>query len=76
MAGAFQWGHLDQGNIVADMATAVAVYANPRDEIVIRRQGGFDAEDDVVVVPLKVAEALLRRMENLIREIRAETALS
>ncbi|MEC4591176.1 MULTISPECIES: hypothetical protein [Nitrospirillum] len=61
---------------MADMATAVAVYANPRDEIVIRRQGGFDAEDDVVVVPLKVAEALLRRMENLIREIRAETALS
>ncbi|MEA1650323.1 hypothetical protein UAJ10_15050 [Nitrospirillum sp. BR 11164] len=76
MAGAFQWGHLDQGSIVADMATAVAVYANPRDEIVIRRQGGFDAEDDVVIVPLKVAEALLRRMENLIREIRAETALS
>ncbi|MEE3626887.1 hypothetical protein UCD39_23395 [Nitrospirillum sp. BR 11752] len=76
MAGAFQWGHLDQTSIVADMATAVAVYANPRDEIVIRRQGGFDAEDDVVVVPLRVAEALLRRMENLIREIRAETALS
>ncbi|MDE1147371.1 MAG: hypothetical protein PW843_12260 [Azospirillaceae bacterium] len=76
MAAAFQWGHLDQGNIVADMATAVAVYANPRDEIVIRRQGSFDAEDDVVVMPLKVAEALLRRMENLIQEIRAETALS
>jgi hypothetical protein len=76
MASAFQWGHLDQGNIVADLATAVAVYANPRDKIVIRRQGGFDAEDDVVVMPLKVAEGLLRRMESLIREIRAETALS
>ncbi|MBB6249858.1 hypothetical protein [Nitrospirillum iridis] len=76
MAGGFQWGHLDQGSIVADMATAVAVYANPRDEIVIRRQGGFGSEDEVVVVPLRVAEGLMRRMENLIREIKAETALS
>jgi hypothetical protein len=44
----FKWN--DAQSVVVKQQDAIAVYANPSDDLVIRRRQAWDEEDDVFIV--------------------------
>lgn len=61
----FEW--LESPSVVIKPVDAIAVYANPQGDIVIRQKsskGIFREEDSIVVVPRDRLDAVLAALEN------------
>ncbi len=77
MADDFDWNDYESGDIVVQSVQAVAVYANPRGNIVIRQERDYaDESDSFVFVPLDRIEAVIERMREVQRELLASKAKS
>jgi hypothetical protein len=64
----WQWhGEEEKESLVVASVQAVAVYTNPRGEIVIRQESAMREDDSVIVIPKSVGVALAKA-------IRAEAA--
>jgi len=77
VADDFDWNDYESGDIVVQSVQAVAVYANPRGNIVIRQERDYaDESDSFVFVPLDRIEAVIERMREVQRELLASKAKS
>jgi hypothetical protein len=64
----FKWN--DTQSVVVKQQDAIAVYANPDDDIVIRRRQAWDEQDDVfIVIGQTQARTVIAAMERVIKEI-------
>lgn len=72
MSDKFDWSGVDDEELVVESVQAVAVYLNPRNNIVIRQQAGMMGEEDnFIVLPVGAAERLIAKLTTLIEEVRA-----
>lgn len=63
----FDWSKDE--SVVVPSSDAVAVYVNPRDEIVIRRERRWDEDEDTfILLPRDGARALIKRLEKILAE--------
>jgi hypothetical protein len=65
MADEFEWGEEDT---VIRSVSAVAVYVGQHRDLVIRQESPLGQEDQIIVVPLDRARALLLAIQNIIDE--------
>ncbi len=64
----FKWN--DPETVVVKQQDAIAVYANPDDDIVIRRRQAWDEQDDVfIVIGQTQARTVIAAMERVLKEI-------
>jgi hypothetical protein len=71
-ANDFKWDDLSDDSIVTRGVRATAVYTNPAGEIVIRQEAFIDGEEDpFVVLPVRYAEELLKRLAAVIAEAKS-----
>lgn len=68
----FNWTNVDDDELIVPTVMGIAVYRNPKGEIVIRQQGGMLEPDTFVVVPLSHAERLAQQVLNLVAQSREE----
>ncbi len=59
----FDWS--DKDSIVVENVDAIAVYRNPDDDVVIRRQDTPDIGDAYVVIPLGHLPAIIAALQAL-----------
>jgi hypothetical protein len=61
----FSWNQLEDGELLMPSASAVAVYLNDAGDIVLRQQGDYGEDDEVVIVPFTFAPKLVKRLQDL-----------
>lgn len=62
----FDWSKLDDADMIQESVSAIAVYENPKGNIVIRQQEELYSDgDSVVVVPKEKAAALVEKIRTL-----------
>jgi hypothetical protein len=67
----FKWN--DTQSVVVKQQDAIAVYANPDDDIVIRRRQAWDEQDDVfIVIGQTQARTVIAAMERVLKEIESD----
>jgi hypothetical protein len=67
----FKWN--DTQSVVVKQQDAIAVYANPDDDIVIRRRQAWDEQDDVfIVIGQTQARTVIAGMERVLKEIESD----
>jgi hypothetical protein len=65
----FSWNALDESERVVDSVRAVAVYRNPKGDVVIRQERDWNEEEDsFIFLPIPAAEALLAKLTALLRK--------
>lgn len=64
----FDWSELDDLSIIQETVRAVAVYENPKGDIVIRQEADerLSNADDFVVVPREKGEALIEAIQRVL----------
>jgi len=55
-----KWNWGDQESVVIQSVQATAVYTNPKGDIVIRQESALGGDDQYVVVPRKMADAMAK----------------
>jgi hypothetical protein len=69
-ANVFNWN--DTKSVVVRQQDAVAVYANPEDDLVIRRRQAWDEEDDVfIIISRQHVRTVIAAMERVLKEVEA-----
>lgn len=70
MADDFKWDELEAEATVVEEARAIAVYLNPKGDVVIRQQAayGIDDEDPFVFIPMQRVPVLIARLQVLLRD--------
>ncbi|WP_407122694.1 hypothetical protein [Bradyrhizobium sp. STM 3561] len=64
----FSWND-DDGAVVVQHQDAIAVYSNPRGDVVIRRQHRWDEDEDtVIVITRSQAPAVIKAIEKVLAE--------
>jgi hypothetical protein len=58
----FSWK--DTQNIIIEHVDAVAVYSNPKGDIVIRQGNSMGEDDAVIIVPRSRAQDLIQALQN------------
>jgi hypothetical protein len=71
MTDEFDWSDAEDDTILETVG-AIAVYANPRGDAVIRQQGvNYDiGQDAVVVVPIEHVDRLIKKLESVISDLK------
>lgn len=54
----------DRSSVIVAAVQAVAVYTNPRGDIVIRQQDSLGEEDSIIVIPRAAANTLAGAIRN------------
>ena len=69
MSDEFDWSELDDTDIIQETVSAVAVYQNPKGDLVIRQQESlYGNGDQVVVVPREKTAALIAKIKEVTQE--------
>jgi hypothetical protein len=61
----FNWS---EENTIVSAVQAIAVYFNPRGDIVIRQQDAMGDEDDFIVIPIQHARRVAEAINDLCRD--------
>jgi hypothetical protein len=64
MGDRFDWQEVEEDTIIENVS-AVAVYFNPKGAVVIRQQGDFATEDQVIVIPARLLPALVAKLGDM-----------
>jgi len=73
MSDEFNWNETD--SMVVRSQSAIAVYANPAGDLVVRRQQEWNENEDVFIVIAKTqVRTVIDAMERVLKEIEAEYA--
>lgn len=68
MSNDFDWKD-DEGYVVFPSVQGVAVYRNPKDQVVIRQQAGpLEDEDTFIVIPRAHVAALIEALHSVVEE--------
>lgn len=67
MSEEFKW--TDEDAICIPKVNAVAVYINPRKEIVIRQEGDYGNEDQLVIIPSMHVSTLIHKLNEAMKEL-------
>jgi hypothetical protein len=73
MSDEFSWNDTD--SLVVRQQNAIAVYANPNGDLVVRRKQDWNEEDDVwIVIARTQVRTVIDAMERVLKDIEAEHA--
>ena len=63
--GDFDWSENEEDTLFVSVG-AVAVYENPKGDVVIRQQAvGYHDEDQFVVIPLRYLDTVIKKLEHM-----------
>jgi hypothetical protein len=62
----FSWYEAErEGAVVVRSVEAIAVYRNPRGDVVIRQESSLGDEDDIVIIPQSYVESLITALRDV-----------